>query len=123
MLHSHDYKRIGRWIKIIIDEQNPYLVTDNRCVYSKDMTVLWCALCKTNYFTAPDIVTRIADHAFTGNMNIVEVKLPPSVKVIGKGAFEYCKNLRRINVENVESIGEQAFRKGQHRIHRAYDGV
>lgn len=109
ILHSLDGKRKGRWIKIIIDEQNPYLVTENRCVYSKDRTVLWCALCKTNYVTVPDTVTRIADHAFTGNLYTVEVKLPPGVKVIGNGAFAHCKNLHCINVENVESIGEEAF--------------
>lgn len=109
-LHSRDFiKKVGRRIKIIIDEQNPYLVTENRCVYSKDMTVLWCAQCKTNYFTVPDTVTRIADHAFTGNLYTVEVKLPPSVKIIGKGAFEDCENLRGINLENVVSIGEKAF--------------
>lgn len=111
VLHSRDWNKIGRWIKIIIDKENPYFVTENRCVYSKDMTVLWCAQCKTNYFTVPDTVTTIAAHAFTGNQHIVEIRLPPSVKIIGKGAFEECVNLRGINIENVVSIGSEAFRR------------
>lgn len=110
VLHMKGYTKEGRWIKVIIDEENPYFVTENRCVYSKDMTVLWCTQCKTNYFTVPDTVTAIADHAFTGNQHIVEVRLPPSVKEIGNGAFYQCGNLRKINVENVISIGKEAFR-------------
>lgn len=109
MLFSTVGKRRGRWVKLIIDERNPYLVTENRCVYSADKTVLWCAQCKTNYVTLPDTVEEIAPHAFTGNMHTLGVTLPPSVRIIGKGAFRDCESLRSINVENVVSIGEQAF--------------
>lgn len=108
-LHSNVGKRRGRWIKLIIDERNPYLVTENRCVYSADKTVLWCAQCKTNYVKLPDTVREIAPHAFAGNMYTVGVTLPSSVRVIGKGAFSDCENLRSINLENIVSIGEEAF--------------
>lgn len=110
VLFTSSYKeRKGRWLKLFIDEKNPYLVTENRCVYSKDKTILYAALCKTNFFTVPDGVIEIADHAFEGNNYIIEVTLPKSVRVIGKGAFEYCRNLRKVDFSDTEIIKPFAF--------------
>lgn len=110
VLFTSSYKeRKGRWLKLFIDEKNPYLVTENRCVYSKDKTILYAALCKTNFFTVPDGVIEIADHAFEGNNYIIEVTLPKSVRAIGKGAFEYCRNLRKVDFSNTEIIKPLAF--------------
>lgn len=106
---SGDGKRFGRWLKLIVDERSPYLTVENRCVYSKDKTVLWCAQCRTNHVTLPDTVREIAPHAFAGNMHTFGVALPHGVQVIGEGAFRYCENLRSINAENVVSIGARAF--------------
>lgn len=100
---------LGRKLEVIVDEQNPYLVTENGCIYSKDRTVLWYAQCESDHFTVPDTVTVIAPAAFAGNSRLTEVKLPPSVREIGGAAFRYCVNLRSINTENVETMGISAF--------------
>ena len=57
----------------------------------------------------PDGVTEIAYEAFRKNEKLHSLKLPPSVKTIGEYAFEGCRNLEEINLENVTKKGNNAF--------------
>lgn len=54
-------------------------------------------------------VTCIEDGAFSKNWGIEEVILSPDCKKIESYAFEGCKNLKKINLENVQYIGTNAF--------------
>lgn len=38
-------------------------------------------------------VVEIGDHAFAGNQNIEWINFPPTIEVIGEGAFDGCKEL------------------------------
>lgn len=67
-------------------------------------------------------VTEIGSQAFMqrdkttaavsgGNENITKVILPNTIKRIGEGAFDWCKNLKEINLtEGIEYICDYAFR-------------
>lgn len=57
----------------------------------------------------PSNVTIIGDGAFESNEDIVEVVLHKNVKELGIRAFNYCRNLAGINIENVSKIGEMCF--------------
>ena len=57
----------------------------------------------------PDGVTAIANEAFRNNEKLRSLKLPQSVKSIGDYAFEGCRNLEEINLENVTTKGNSAF--------------
>lgn len=61
-------------------------------------------------FTVPEWVGEIAKYAFSHCEGITEIKMPPSVKVIGEGAFSDCSTLERVNIpDGVENIGELMF--------------
>ncbi|HBJ76891.1 MAG TPA: hypothetical protein DDY68_03530, partial [Porphyromonadaceae bacterium] len=51
----------------------------------------------------------IDKEAFKDNISIKEVRIPSSVKSIGKGAFAECRKLKTINLQEVSSIEEGAF--------------
>lgn len=51
----------------------------------------------------------IYESAFYGMPDLEEVVLPSTVKELPKWAFGWCTNLKKINLENVVSIGELAF--------------
>ena len=52
----------------------------------------------------------IADHAFEGNHNTVEVSMPDSLRYIGIESFSYCNNLKYVNFgSGLEKIGYGAF--------------
>ena len=55
------------------------------------------------------LVTSIAGNGFASASNLVKVRLPRSIKVIGNSAFANCKNLKSITLNEVESIGTNAF--------------
>lgn len=58
----------------------------------------------------PEDVIRIAETAFRGNKNLVEVVIPGTVKEIGTAAFESCVNLKKLKMEKgIENIGQYAF--------------
>ena len=55
-------------------------------------------------------VTEIADSAFTGDMNLVTVCFPSTLRRIGAGAFKECKNMISADIPNgVTYIGPTAF--------------
>lgn len=57
-------------------------------------------------------VTSIVDYAFTNNANLTSITIPASVTVIGKNAFNQCKNLKSVTFASgskLTTIGESAF--------------
>jgi len=55
-------------------------------------------------------VTAIGDGAFRDNYNIEEVKIPSSIKRIGNYTFQYCSNLKKVEIEEgLTFIGDSAF--------------
>lgn len=56
-------------------------------------------------------LTAIAENAFSGQTNILSVRIPDSIQTIGDSAFENCTALTSVTVgSGVESIGNSAFR-------------
>ncbi|MBE6681598.1 MAG: leucine-rich repeat domain-containing protein [Ruminococcaceae bacterium] len=53
------------------------------------------------------IVAEIGDAAFLGNETLVSVEIPKNVTVIGKGAFQSCKNLTTVAIYNGETIVDE----------------
>lgn len=55
-------------------------------------------------------ITEIADEVFKGFSKLETIKLPTTLKKIGKGAFQNCIKLTSVSgLENIESIGEFVF--------------
>ena len=75
-------------VSIEVDEGNPTLTSVDGILYSADMTsLIWYPMNKAGTsFSVPDSVTKI--------MN---------------GAFQYCGNLRSVDLNNVSIIGDRAF--------------
>lgn len=61
-------------------------------------------------------VVKVDDFAFYHQAEMTEIYLPPSVKIIGKGAFGDCTNLKEINLENIKTI------EGDVRYYGAFEG-
>ena len=72
------------------------------CIYNADNIVKIIFPNGKEKITAADLPANLT--------SLKEVVLPPSVKEIGRDAFEYSR-LEKINLENVEKIGENAFYK------------
>ena len=55
-------------------------------------------------------ITSITPMAFSGYLNITDVSLPSSLRVIGERAFSSCNSLQEIVIpDGVEEIGDKAF--------------
>ena len=54
-------------------------------------------------------ITGIGENVFTGTNELKVVELPESLTSIGRSAFSSCTGLASINLENVTTIGENAF--------------
>ena len=62
-----------------------------------------------NYLTIGDEV-EVLPKGFASNSNITTLNIPPSVKTIGDGAFEYCHGLTDVVIPNsVTSMGYDVF--------------
>jgi len=97
---------------IEIDKDNPYFISLDGVVFSKDMKrLIYFPRNKSiASYTVPVGVEDIGKEAFKECNNIREIILPHTVKTISYSAFEACKNLECINIpDDIESIGECAF--------------
>lgn len=100
--------------KIEVSSDNPYYMSENGILFSKDKKVLvqYPAGKKDTSYTVPDGVEEIGLGAFESNLNITNVKLPDSVTTISRDAFNYAKNLEKINItDSVTEIGYHALRE------------
>ncbi len=103
---------------IIIDKNNANYVVNNGVVYSigegGKLTFFYCPLAwnDAEKLIVPDGTTSIPAYAFKNNETIVTITIPASVTSIGEGAFQGCKRLRIVNVEEgslLREIGAHAF--------------
>ncbi len=80
-----------------LDAENEVYTVVNSDLYNKDVTVLiQYALGKANPYTPtyPESVTEIAENAFSGAMNLEEIRVPETIKTVGANAFAGCDNVR-----------------------------
>ena len=97
---------------ISVAGDNGYYSAQSGVLYSKDSSKLICcpASNSASAMTMSDGVKAVADYAFYGNKNLVNVKLSKNLNSIGEYAFYDCNSLSSIEVpESVKSIGEWAF--------------
>ena len=58
----------------------------------------------------PEGIEILPDYFCASQFEVEEVYLPDSIVEIGKGAFEFCKSLKNINLpKNLKKLGEDAF--------------
>lgn len=102
----------GGVAKIAISEKNPFFVTVDGNLYSKDGKTLlqYAAGKRDSAFTCPKSVTEIRSSAFYGCHALTDVVLGENVAHIGEEAFCGCKNLSFIHIpDSVTEIGVGAF--------------
>ncbi len=70
--------------------------------------------CIDTYITVPPIVkgrpvVAVAPGAFANSKELTDIVLPPSVKLIGKEAFAWCRSLSTVKLLGVTEIEGRAF--------------
>lgn len=95
---------------IHVDEANPYFVSEDGILYSKDKkTIVGYPMGKGTSFEIPSVVTIIGHYAFRGSQ-LEDIVIPEGVTEIQSNAFLLCRNLTSIVIPNtVISIGSHAF--------------
>lgn len=64
---------------------------------------------KITSVTLPSTINKIGDLAFANCKSLSKVEMSGNIPEIPYGAFRSCKSLKTINLENVKTIGENAF--------------
>ena len=99
--------------KIIVDKKNPYYVSDDGILYTKDMRVLvaFPAGKSMEELRVPEGVEYIAAGAFMGVNRVKSIVLPKSLKEICNYGFCSCGVQNIAALGKIEKIGEYAFYK------------
>lgn len=95
-----------------VDENNPYLCSDNGVLYNKSKTKIlnYPAGRTDSSFKIPDTVQSIESGAFQKSINLTEVIMSPNIKTISVWAFNGCKKIKDITLPNkIETISGEAF--------------
>ncbi len=82
------------------EENDEYIIEDG---------VFYSYIGSATSFTVPSNVTEIAEEAFYGSNELVNVTIPKSVKTIGNGAFYGCESLKKVTIKGAVTIGEEVF--------------
>lgn len=123
---------------IEVSEKNPYFMSKNNLVLTKDgETVVFCPLkveeamipegvkyigsdrygyafhCKDlTSVTLPSTLITMTNSAFRDCYSLKRIKLPDSLQVIGNNTFDGCSSLKEINLpDSLRIIGDHAFSK------------
>ena len=94
---THTVSEIGNFAfggyqleSIVVVEENPYFLSENGVLYTKDKTELirYPARKKENSYSIPTGVTKISSGAFEAVLEgVYEIDIPETVQIIGDGAF------------------------------------
>ena len=91
---------------------NQNYVSVNGVLFYKDKTTIICypAGKKDKSYNIPSSVKNISGYAFSGCVNLQNVKIPDGMTKIDERAFSNCTSLTSITIpDNITSIGECAF--------------
>ncbi len=106
--------------KIKVSKDNPYYLSQNGVVYTKNKKVLvaFPAGKRMKKFKVPDGVEYIAEGAFAGVTHVKNIVLPKSVREICNGAFLSCRKFESIIARgNIKEIGTYAFYRTPEPVH------
>ena len=92
-LHSLHISSIGYWSQIEFANPTANPINNSGCFIVNGKKVKDLAI--------PNWVSHISDYAFYNYINMSSVKIPASIKSIGKDAFAYCEGLSKVDVESV----------------------
>ena len=118
--------------KLVVHKDNPWYSTDGYCLFSKDGTSLIRCLTNVEHYAIPDTCIEVDDEAFAYNnvlrdvrfhdgmtrigdraficSTLDEVRIPASIRAIGKESFAEGKRLRTVKLEEgLREIGDLAF--------------
>ena len=96
--------------EIIVDENNPYLVSADGVLFSRDMTklVFYPSNKTGEEYHVPEGVKEICNYAFCYS-KLKKIELPKSLEIIGESAFAFNSNLTEFRIpENVKEIKDCA---------------
>lgn len=91
---------LGAISSINVNENNQYYSSVDGVLFSKDKTMLisYPIVKENTSYTIPNGVTRIADFAFSGCINLKELNISDSVEYISYSMFGYYNEITAINV-------------------------
>ena len=102
----------GELRAITAAEDNPYLVSVDGVLFSRDMTVLvrYPPARSGSSYSVPESVTAIGDDGFGGCRELREISLPEGLSAIGDRAFNGCARLAQaVLPESLTGLGKSAF--------------
>lgn len=99
--------------KFIVDSGNKYFDEIDNVLVSKDHKKLVAyPIGRKGKYIVPEGIEIIGRYAFRMAIYLEEIVLPKSVKKIEKGAFYYCKSLKKVDFGNAKvSVLANAFEK------------
>ncbi|MBO4661458.1 MAG: leucine-rich repeat domain-containing protein [Bacteroidaceae bacterium] len=97
-----------KWYYTEVECLSPNFKIIDSILYTSDMKRLIYCFNHEDYIKVPETVVSIDDYAFS-QLPLKSISIPFSVKQMGKSAFDYCRNLETININNVSVIGEGCF--------------
>lgn len=96
----------GEFIYEIIDSANRYVAVSSPYYSKTTLTIPGTVTHDGEEYT----VTQILEEGFAQSVNVQEIVIPDSVKVIGKKAFFRCNQAAKITLpQDLEKISEEAF--------------
>ena len=100
------FSRCEKLLSVTVDENNAYFLSQNRALYSKDLTTL-IRYFSGNHditFVIPESVYVIEDTAFDYSLDLVSVTVSKNVSSVGKNAFFGCENIYElVNLSALDS--------------------
>ena len=95
-----------------VNNANPVFASYEGLLMNKKKTeIIDAPYGKKGHQLLPSTLREVGEFAFLG-CSIEEVTLPPTLKVIRKGGFEECEQLKVVHFnEGLDSIGDDAFRR------------